>query len=618
MQYTYPVEEYKKLLLEYNEQDKLSFSPDDAKEYVVAALKERNAKKRALAEVANVMMREYVETFEKDPTAMTPEDAETLEAFGEVVFPKGVVSFRVDVTDLGVFYRVEKLLVEHYKRREDWERLAFVIDRCVFSEMLLFCGHSFHINPSAYYDDCVGLVGRIGDGVLSEKAALKALSALARTTVTSEDQFPLELIRNVDGLLLSHMKQPYSDSDEAFLNFYYDIVLQLFREHAIYAKAHGVTVDVEAARPLLEKMLAYFSDSGNEKKREMLINGNNALIIGFLLGNITLEEALDGLDEIIRVQSQDENPVVKANALATLNHYYLTLLYWFSPLPKEEIVRRSRERVREVLPQIMSVSRAVNNSLFNRSIIMFLSAASLTGSFDEFSGIALETTVYADKALYIHTVMVKEISRAIFDHMIEKTPEAFGGVCGRDAEYFRAHREEMRKLLDECCMFHDVGKFFVIDIVENSMRRLSDAEFGLIKEHPENFDNTLQLKEEEKDERVMCIRDCAMTHHLWHNGANGYPLNLKHTKNRPFVDIISIADSIDAATDYIGRPYHGKKTLDELIEEIRQTAGTRYGAEAAAALSAPEVRARLERLISEEREEINYRIYTAGKLADNA
>ena len=92
-----------------------------------------------------------------------------------------------------------------------------------------------------------------------------------------------------------------------------------------------------------------------------------------------------------------------------------------------------------------------------------------------------------------------------------------------------------------------------------------------------------------------------------------YP-DIKQTKNRPFADILAIADSIDAATDFLGRPYNSGKTIDQLIAEFQAGAGTHYSPEAAAALSAPEVRDRLHYLITEGRRDIYYRIYAFNKL----
>lgn len=157
-----------------------------------------------------------------------------------------------------------------------------------------------------------------------------------------------------------------------------------------------------------------------------------------------------------------------------------------------------------------------------------------------------------------------------------------------------------------------IGKYYLLDIVENSMRRLTDDEFHLIQTHPEAFDDLLPVGPMTADERLCCIRDCSRTHHLWHDGTRGYP-RIPQTKNRPFADILAIAVSLDAATDNLGRPYRQSKSLDALIEEFQDGAGTRYGPEAVAALSAPEVRSRLQYLITEGREEVYYRIYTAKK-----
>ena len=78
MKYTYPPEEYMRQLRAYNALEAMRFSPEDSREYVIAKLEERSAKKRAIAGVANTMIREYVETFESAPDSLTPEDAGAL------------------------------------------------------------------------------------------------------------------------------------------------------------------------------------------------------------------------------------------------------------------------------------------------------------------------------------------------------------------------------------------------------------------------------------------------------------------------------------------------------------------------------------------------------------
>ena len=614
MKYTYPIEEYRKQLLAYNKLEAMTFSSDDSREYVIAKLEERSAQKRVIADVANTMIREYIETFEKDPEALTEADAEVLRAFSESLFPDGGMTYSVGATDYGIFYRIEKLLAAHYRGEGDLERYVFALNRCSLCHVMLINGHVFHVQNALYREECLRLVPHLDDGTLSETTRSKVWFMLTREAITGDDHFAAEMFRHILRTLVSHMGQPPSATEKVNLFFFCILVHQMFRLHCIYAKNHGLAYDTETARPTLREVSDVLRElvaqnpglDDNDEMRACFLNTD------LLLGDIPLEEALDELTRLQRAAAGDPNPIKQAQRLCEFNDYYLTILYLFSDLPQEEIARLSRERIREVLPKLVSMSRLVNNSIFNRNIVEFLSAASLTGSFDEFAEIILESTVYADKALYIHTAMVREMSLAIFDYMIERTPEVFEGVAGRDAEYIRGHRDEMKQLLSDCCMFHDIGKFFMLDIVENSMRRLTDDEFGLIREHPENFLNIYRVIND-KDERVLCIRDCALTHHLWHDGTRGYP-KVPQTKNRPFADILAIADSIDAATDFLGRPYNSGKTIDQLIAEFQAGAGTHYGPEAAAALSAPEVRDRLHYWITEGRKEIYYRIYAFNKL----
>lgn len=156
-------------------------------------------------------------------------------------------------------------------------------------------------------------------------------------------------------------------------------------------------------------------------------------------------------------------------------------------------------------------------------------------------------------------------------------------------------------------MFHDIGKHYCMDYVSNSSRNLFEEEFELIKFHPTNFEKFFTQSSGPKFD---CIRDCAKYHHVWHNGKGGYPaVEAYDTKNRPFVDILSIADSIDAATDLIGRPYAVRKTLEELAEEFESFRDTRYSGFVTDILKRPHIMEKINHTIQEERKHINYKVY---------
>ena len=67
-------------------------------------------------------------------------------------------------------------------------------------------------------------------------------------------------------------------------------------------------------------------------------------------------------------------------------------------------------------------------------------------------------------------------------------------------------------------------------------------------------------------------------HHRSYDGTKGYPesFDILSTPYKPVIDLISICDSLDAATDIYGRNYAKGKKFDEVLEELIQESGTRY------------------------------------------
>ena len=67
-------------------------------------------------------------------------------------------------------------------------------------------------------------------------------------------------------------------------------------------------------------------------------------------------------------------------------------------------------------------------------------------------------------------------------------------------------------------------------------------------------------------------------HHRWFDGSRGYPEDFDTAKSpyKSIIDIVCVADCLDAATDAVGRSYHEGKTLEMFQEELAEGAGTRY------------------------------------------
>ena len=136
-------------------------------------------------------------------------------------------------------------------------------------------------------------------------------------------------------------------------------------------------------------------------------------------------------------------------------------------------------------------------------------------------------------------------------------------------------REKQEKLLrnfSNCGMTHDIGKCRVAIVINTQDRRLTEDEFGILKYHP-----TLGAKLLAENETFAPYHDVIIGHHKSYLG-EGYPQNFDNTSSpsRILIDLITISDATDAATDALGRNYSTGKAFDKLLQELVDGAGTKY------------------------------------------
>ena len=617
MEFTYPVGEYRTLLDEYIQLEKLAFPAGSERQLVLEKLEERSRRKRVIADAANTIVHEYIERYEADPDALTAEAARQLWAFEDSLTD----SQTHQTLDLGITLRLQRLRKAWYERCGDLPRYARALQDCVGTELRLFANHSNNYAGSAYTEECLRLAARLEE--LPRETWPDLLVTLYRLPCCHEkgcaergSPGPMEQFLRIDDFLRAHLnvEDPDLTAAAAARGIAFNVLLQ-FNAYCVWERQNGRTANVERYRDRIERFAAILRaelESGRPIHYAERPNIESYLLRAeYHLGRISIEDLLAGLDRLQSEAADNEDSLAKAARLAALNYYYLLYLYRFSGYDAATITELSQAHIRAAMPKILRITRSVNSVRFNYYMVMFLNGASYTSSFEDYANTILELTVYADKALYVHTVMVRELSYVIFDALLERDPDYFCGVAGYDGAAIHSHPDTLRALLGDCCMFHDIGKFFMLDIVENSMRTPTEDEFRLIRYHPEGFED-LYESWEAGDERLQCIHDCALTHHLWHDGTNGYPA-VPQTRNRPFADILAIADALDASTDFYGRPFGTGKELEAMLAEFRAGAGTRYGPAAVQVLADPAVRARLQWLITEGRKDVYYEIYAFGK-----
>ena len=200
---------------------------------------------------------------------------------------------------------------------------------------------------------------------------------------------------------------------------------------------------------------------------------------------------------------------------------------------------------------------------------------------------------------YIHSRMGGEISRSLCASLLEQKPALFIGVCGcRDESMVLEKKNEIENFCYHAALCHDFGKIPMVDTIFVYGRNLLDHEFALLKHHPRVGGLLL-----ESNESTKAYADIARGHHRWYDCSRGYPeeYNTFDSPNKILIDIVCVADCMDAATDSVGRSYSGSKTADQIMDEVIKEAGSRYHPEIAELLKQQETRREINRILNQVR-----------------
>ncbi len=211
----------------------------------------------------------------------------------------------------------------------------------------------------------------------------------------------------------------------------------------------------------------------------------------------------------------------------------------------------------------------------------------------------LSLTVFRHPPTYVHSVMVAKLSCTIIEYIAKFYPEQLIGIPSIDCvQDVSDHVEELQLFVWLSGLMHDIGKIVYSHMVSFYARKLTDKEFEMIQQHSdkakdfikkeqstvvdtislESLQSATSIQFQKNNELFSCISDIALGHHKSYNGKFGYPQDFDNLSSpvKFIIDTISIADSIDAATDNVGRSYAREKTLEHMREDLLSQIDTRY------------------------------------------
>lgn len=611
--------EYRTLMERYNELASVSVAPGETKESLVKRLIDNTREKKRILTETNAIIREYIARYEQDPSLIDEEAVAMLRDFIMLLMPSNGAG---DYVDPSISLRICRLVLGYYQAVRDLNQTVQMLCLCAMFDIMLMS----HRDDSASSPYTIMAEQYLKDfDKLSAQNQHRLVNCWLLCVYNQKEQtFGLKKYRDIKTWYDRICQMTGEDFEPENYNQCKGYVLG-YAMSAWYAPKGGASAaellkDLEENRDVIvdladELRAVLASDQAHAQLYDRMTTEYYVAQADYYLGKITTEEMLARTEDLTYVREND-GLMEKCTALCVMNTHYLANLRRSHAYSKQvvldktlEIIARVRQNMTDAIRDLNEAGHYLAIHQSHRFMLELMNVASSIVDFDYFKRIVLDMTVYANKELYVHTMMVKEICLVLLDCILDRAPEYLDGVAGQRWTYWREHRAEAMKLMENSALFHDIGKFYCLDFVNNSSRSLTDDEFEYIKAHPTNFSAIYQGG---MSPEIECIRDCAHLHHLWYDETGGYPRQ-KHTANKPFVNILTIADCIDAATDYVGRPYGMGKTLEQVIAEFDAGRDTRYCGYISELLRLEEVRSKITYVIRERRKEIYCDIYLSGR-----
>jgi len=286
-------------------------------------------------------------------------------------------------------------------------------------------------------------------------------------------------------------------------------------------------------------------------------------------------------------------------SMSTFLMFYSTHLQELSEIKEDflpEITKRIKKYISlipkdvntgEITRQLRSLSKELNKVLEPKELLEFI----------------LESTTYRNIPKYAHSLMVGKIAVCLAGFLIDKKTGYFDEYLNSSpVKSIIPDHDKLYEFLETCGLCHDIGKYIYDENIFMLARVLTEDELEIVKQHPEEGFIIFSQKD---DLLYDGYKEVILGHHKFYDNSGGYPesFNINESKHKVIIDLIKAADSIDAATDDIGKIYSRAKSLDEVCNEIKQKSGSEYSPVIAELLNDTSVLSALKNILDTGRKE---------------
>lgn len=372
----------------------------------------------------------------------------------------------------------------------------------------------------------------------------------------------------------------------------------------------STVMDKHLADSLMENIIARNLANGRITPNTHI----RTLLMQVKLGQLTAKEALycaldryEKLRDTLLVRRLNTNDFT-AYIIPFSTFFYLNDMANISFAKKQRIVKHMCEDIITAYGQRRDTQ---SNNNYVRYLNMLTTYPRITKylSSEERIRFLNALNVATQVTTYAHSVHVSMIAKTLMEGILKYQPTLLTGTLGcRHTADVVKNKKSFLTFIHDAAMYHDLGKNSIISVVNNDYRPLTDEEFTIIKRHPE-----LGLQYLDLSPSLAKYHDTTLGHHKWYNGKGGYPDSFDNTKSdiRIMIDIVTLADCMQAATERVGRNYKGEKTFDTVMNEFRRDAGVKYNPDLVTFIDRhSDVAEKLAALVNEGWVEIYYNIYS--------
>lgn len=528
------------------------FSPDMKAKELLETIQSNAIKCFDYMKENNAILNELV--FQRAPAELTSAEIASLQEFADKMFNYA------SSEDCGIAYKVYSLLLENARLRGDKPAIVrYLYGKAVSLHYLNVRGRDYAINP---YGAQVRGLFQEGAGYIAE------YESFDKTT----KGYIMRCLGN------SRMSMPRSTPEECT------------EYMKVFDKAMGIITDPYYHQ--LDPDLPW-------GKFEYAMHMDRETLLSYLRHHndpVVAAKVMESAEAIYR------DRVLYKGEEARLQNWRVSYYY------KAACFHAGRCTAREVVEELLDIIHHTDIQDYsdtginkNLTAVSYLMAYEVKMPPADRREMACRTEEVMDRSLrYLNNVPQNQYSRVVsraVRELVEMQAEA--GTARRS-------RIEICELAYECGLYHDVGKSYVFMYIGNNYRRLLDEEFTCIQWHTV-FGYELLCNVGGKDD----LAPAALYHHTFYDGHGGYPKNYPPCPAgiKPIVDALTVADSLDAATDNIGRCYTMAKPVDTLLGEFRAQRGTRYAPEVVALLDDEEFSRDLKETLDETRKSVYLEVY---------